>query len=268
MELQVQRRYLYKMTHLTSNISLGGLGMTTFCVARITCGILLLTGPILSPSMMRTAVAQQVPMSRKQIAVIDFNYSNSQSTDDESFQNMGGAQDIRLKLVEALQTDKTYQTVNNHRIEQTLKALNLSSPLSSNDAIKVGKALGADIVLTGTITKFEISEICSGPSINCAPEVKAHVVLETNAVETASGKVANRRSDASMTRRLSSGSRVSPVSRAAALDEVLDQAINNLIKGLANTTDHVKFRRRINPKSVPEIDYNLKDFLDSSAGVI
>ncbi|MGF1601446.1 MAG: CsgG/HfaB family protein [Thermosynechococcaceae cyanobacterium] len=213
--------------------------MTTYLSARLALGALLLTGSILPP-VIRPAIAQQVPIGRQQVAVLDFSYNNTQSPYYASYQTVGVSKGVSVKITEALDADRTYRTIDQSRVEQTLKTLNLSGPLSTADAIKVGKAVGADIVLTGTISKFEAGPKCSGSSSDCAATT-AQVAIETQVIETASGNVATRQSDANMTRS-GSGSSTNTV-----LDEVVDQAIANIVDGLTDNTDRVEFRRSITP---------------------
>ncbi|MGB7416051.1 MAG: CsgG/HfaB family protein [Thermosynechococcaceae cyanobacterium] len=205
-------------------------------------GVLLLTG-LGNASSLQPVIAQQVPVGRQQVAVVDFSYGNTRSPYYTSYENIGVSKGVSAKIAAALKTDGTYRTVDQSRVEQTLKALNLSAPLTNADAIKVGKTLGADIVLTGTISKFEAGPKCSGSSSDCAA-VTSQVVIETNVIETASGNVATRQSDASMTR---SGSGVGQDAKTMVLNEVVDQAIANVVNSLTDNRDRVEFRRSITP---------------------
>jgi hypothetical protein len=200
-------------------------------------GAILLTGSVLSP-VIPPAIAQPLPTARQQVAVIDFSYSAPSSDDAATVDVSKG---VSAKIAAALNADGTYRTVNQDRVEQTLKTLNLSGALSATDAIRVGKALGADLVLTGTITKLESGQKCTDPSSDCAA-IMAQVVLETNVTETASGNTATRRSEASITR---SGAGTN--TQTLVLEEVVDQAIANLVKGLTENTDRVEFRRSVTP---------------------
>lgn len=213
--------------------------MTTHLSVRVALGAILLIGSFLPP-VLQPAIAQQVPFGRQQVAVVDFSYSNTQSPYYASYQNVGVSKGVSAKLSEALDTDRAYRTIDQSRVEQTLKTLNLSGPLTTADAIKVGKAVGADIVLTGTITKFEAGPKCSGLSSDCAA-ITAQVAMETTVVETTTGNVATRQSNASMTR---SGS---GIGTNAVLDEVVDQAISNIVNGLTDNSDRIEFRRSITP---------------------
>ncbi|MEO0373676.1 MAG: CsgG/HfaB family protein [Cyanobacteria bacterium P01_A01_bin.17] len=225
--------------------------MPTHIAARIGLGILLLTGPLLSPTL-KTVVAQESPDSRQQIAVVDFSYGDTRSPHYASYKNVGVSKGVSARMVEALAAEDAFIVVDPNRVQQALVTLNLTGPLTQADAISLGENLSADVVITGTITEFKAEQACVGGQ--CSPETMAQINIESSMVEVDSGNVATRRSNVSMTRE-QSGDVPSPSGGLGAeskpnsnvLDDVVDKAIANLVKGLTGEPDSIEFHRRVYP---------------------
>jgi curli biogenesis system outer membrane secretion channel CsgG len=212
-------------------------------------GVLLLTEPMLPPNW-QTVMAQDVSSSRQQIAVVDFSYGNTRSPYYASYQNVGVSKGVSARMVDALAAEEAYVVIDPIRVQQALKALNLTESLSPADAISLGKKLNADVVLTGTITEFKAEQTCL--SGDCAPETKAQVTIESSVIEVDSGNVATRRSNATLTREQSEEASPSQNLLGAepsrgVLDEAVEKAIANLVGGLTGNPDSIEFRRDVYP---------------------
>lgn len=201
------------------------------------------------PVVQQAAVATAAPNSRQQIAVVDFTYRSAAETGSDPGLAVG------TQLFEALMANGTYTVIDRSRVAQTLSTLNFGRSLSVDDAIKLGETLGADLVVTGTVTEFSAQQQqCTVSRAVCTPKTTAQVALEANIFETDAGTVTTRRSQIKMTREQQgtpapeAGSDVAKV----ALEAAADQAIANLVDGLTGGTDFIEQRRQFIPQNDPE----------------
>lgn len=215
-------------------------------------GIVLLIGGLLSP-MPPTVMAQEQPEDRQQIAVVDFSYGDTRSPHYASYKNVGVSKGVSAQMVAALATEDAYVVIDPSRVREAFQRLNLTRPLGTANAMQLGEYLNADVVLTGAVTEFQVEQVCEGGS-QCSPETKAQVAIESSVIEVDSGRMTTRRSDVNMTRE-QSGNPVFPANHLGAepqsgrnvLDDAVDKAIANLVKGLTGEPDSIEFRRNRYP---------------------
>ncbi|MEN9229532.1 MAG: CsgG/HfaB family protein [Thermostichus sp. DG02_5_bins_236] len=100
------------------------------------------------------------PTSRPRIAVLDFDFSSL--SNQYSIPNASrGVSDV---LVDRLVKDGTFSVIERSRLEAILaeQNLGLSGRLDSNTAAQVGRILGVDAVIIGSVTQFDVSVRRSG----------------------------------------------------------------------------------------------------------
>lgn len=133
------------------------------------------------------AIAQ--PTKKKKIVVIDFDFANTgDSSYWYSYRGSGAARGISELLINKLVNDGTYSIVSRGAVENYLKEKNISGSMDEATAVKVGKALGVDAVIVGTVTRFNVeTKRASGGlfGIGGSSETqKATVQLTARAVDT------------------------------------------------------------------------------------
>lgn len=100
-----------------------------------------------------TAAAQQ----KKRVAVFDFDYSTVQTTSAAVFgTNLDIGKGISDLIVENLVKSGTYSVIERKAIEKILAEQNFSNSdrADANSAAKIGKILGVDAIIIGSITQF------------------------------------------------------------------------------------------------------------------
>ncbi len=100
------------------------------------------------------------PTSRPRIAVLDFDFS-SLSRPYSVHNASRGVSDV---LVDRLVKDGTFSVIERSRVEAILaeQNLGLSGRLDANTAAQVGRILGVDAVIIGSVTQFDVSVRRSG----------------------------------------------------------------------------------------------------------
>jgi curli biogenesis system outer membrane secretion channel CsgG len=131
-------------------------------LAQMSCGALLLSGCWLSlPAPLVAAeeltIAQANP-TRLRIAVLDFDYANTGLT--YSWGYATPAQGVSDLLTNRLVESGQYTLIERSRIEEILfeQDLGASGRIDASTAAEVGRLLGADAVVIGSITRFNFEE--------------------------------------------------------------------------------------------------------------
>src|SRR3954452_5374822 len=94
---------------------------------------------------------------KKRVAVMNFEYGTVQSSVQAIF---GGNQDIGKGiadlLVDKLVNDGTYSVIERKVLDKIIAEQNMSNSdrFDSNSAAKIGKLLGVDAIIVGSITQF------------------------------------------------------------------------------------------------------------------
>ena len=98
-----------------------------------------------------------VMAQKKRVAVVDFEYGTVQSGAAAIFgQNLDVGRGIADMLVEQLVRDGTYSVIERKAIEKIMAEQNFSNSdrADPNSAAKIGKLLGVDAIIMGSITQF------------------------------------------------------------------------------------------------------------------
>ena len=105
-----------------------------------------------------SAVTAQSPTARKKrVAVLDFDYATVMTNSAAIFgSNVDVGKGITDLLVTYLVKDGTYSVLERKAMDQILKEQNFSNSDRANPATaaKIGKLLGADAIIVGSITQF------------------------------------------------------------------------------------------------------------------
>ena len=105
-----------------------------------------------------TSSAAQAPTARKKrVAVLDFDYATVMTNSAAIFgSNVDIGKGITDLLVTYLVKDGTYSVLERKAMDKILKEQNFSNSDRANptSAAKIGKLLGADVIIVGSITQF------------------------------------------------------------------------------------------------------------------
>lgn len=103
------------------------------------------------------AMSESAWSQKKRIAVLDFEYGTVQGGVSAIFgQNVDIGKGIADLLVDRLVRDGTYSVIERKAIQKILTEQNFSNSdrADSNSAAKIGKLLGVDAIIMGSITQF------------------------------------------------------------------------------------------------------------------
>ena len=150
------------ISRLTS-ISLAALILTGVCVSAIA-----------TPATTQSATQLAQATAKKRLVVMDFDYGTTNSY-YSSYRGVGAAKGISELLINELVNNGTYTVVDRSKIEQALKQQNHTGAIDAGTAAEIGKQLGVDAVLIGTITKFNIEKQSGGGSFLGIGDRRAHV---------------------------------------------------------------------------------------------
>jgi curli biogenesis system outer membrane secretion channel CsgG len=143
--------------------------------------------------------AQAQPQSRRRIAVLDFDFSNVSSP--SFFSTFPGAsKGVSDILINRLVKDGTYSLIERSRIDAVLREQNLgaSGRLDASSAAQIGKILGVDAVIIGSVTRMDAQARNSGGSFGIrlpfglsvdTTDLDAYVQLNARLVSTSTGEI-------------------------------------------------------------------------------
>ena len=224
------------MSRLTS-ISLAGLMLTGVCVSAIA------TPATTQPTTFQTAQAT----AKKRLVVMDFDYGTTNSYYG-SYRGVGAARGISELLINELVNNGTYTVVDRSKLEQVLKQQNRSGSIDAGTAAEIGKKLGVDAVLIGTITKFNIERQSGGGSFmgigGGSQKTKATVQIDVRLIGTASGDILATakavgeadQSDSNISVRGISSSSGSSNNEDTLLSAAVDKAVSQMVTKLAEVS--------------------------------
>ncbi|MCC3405001.1 MAG: penicillin-binding protein activator LpoB [Microcoleus sp. PH2017_10_PVI_O_A] len=173
--------------------------MKTTTISRLTSislATLMLVGvsvnAIATPATTQPATQLAQATAKKRLVVMDFDYGTTNSY-YSSYRGVGAAKGISEMLINELVNNGTYTVVDRSKLEQVLKQENRSGSMDAGTAAEIGKKLGVDAVLIGTITKFNIDKQSGGGSFmgigGGSQKTKATVQIDVRLIGTASGDI-------------------------------------------------------------------------------
>ena len=89
-----------------------------------------------------------------------------------------------------LESTGMFRVTGSIRVEEALADQNLQAdePVTPAEALKIGRLLGAQVVLTGTVTQFMVREVSGGLSRFTGTYTQAETALDVRILETSNGK--------------------------------------------------------------------------------
>ncbi|WP_293358648.1 MULTISPECIES: CsgG/HfaB family protein [unclassified Microcoleus] len=173
--------------------------MKTTTISRLTSislATLMLVGvsvnAIATPATIKPSTQLAQATAKKRLVVMDFDYGTTNSY-YSSYRGVGAAKGISEMLINELVNNGTYTVVDRSKLEQVLKQENRSGSMDAGTAAEIGKKLGVDAVLIGTITKFNIDRQSGGGSFmgigGGSQKTKATVQIDVRLIGTASGDI-------------------------------------------------------------------------------
>ncbi|MEG4502777.1 LPS assembly lipoprotein LptE [Microcoleus sp. F6_B4] len=170
----------------TTRSRLTGISLATLMLVGVSVNATATPATTQPPTQLAQATA------KKRLVVMDFEYgpTNSYYT---SYRGVGAAKGISELLINELVNNGTYTVVDRSKLEQVLKQQNRSGAMDAGTAAEIGKQLGVDAVLIGTITKFNIDKQSGGGSFmgigGGSQKTKATVQIDVRLIGTASGDI-------------------------------------------------------------------------------
>lgn len=243
-------------------------------VARTACGALLMTSfahslPLLPPALAEgVQIAQSQPQGRLRIAVLDFDYAST-GADYWWYSNPNAAQGVSDLLTNKLVNSGRYSVIERSRIADVLAEQNLAvaGRIDPSTAAQVGRVLGVDAVVIGSVTRFNLDEQGGGGSIlgfggggsrrTAEVQLTARIVNTTTAeiVATAQGSGSESQGTANVSISIfGSGG-----SSANNDDELLSGAADEAVTQLADQLTEAAPRLAALPETVPTIDATVAD---------
>lgn len=163
----------------------------------LTSGLYVNTPIVAVEELGKTQIAQAQTKERKRIAVLDFDFASTSRTGFYYgwYGGIGPAKGVSDLLTDKLVRDGTYTVVERSKVEQVLKEQNFgaSGRVEPSTAAEIGKILGVDAVVIGTITQFNVEE--SGGNrvcvVVCIGKKKRGAVVQVNSrlVSTSTAEV-------------------------------------------------------------------------------
>ncbi|NJP10559.1 MAG: penicillin-binding protein activator LpoB [Leptolyngbyaceae cyanobacterium RU_5_1] len=185
-----------------------------------------------------SAIAQ-TRTQRKKVAIVDFDFAN---TSDPSYwyayRGGGAARGMSELLINKLVNDGTFIVTSRSALENYLRDKRIThATIDEATAVKIGQALGVDVVIVGTVTRFNVETRRAGGSFmgfgGGSEKTKAVVQLTARMIDTKSQNIiaamdglgeAERSGGHGAIAGYGSGS-----SSGSGTDEILSQAADNAV---------------------------------------
>lgn len=205
-----------------------------------------------NPAGIKIAGVEQIRVTpSKRIAVLDFDFANVSKTGTYLglYGQNGPSKGISNQLTNQLVKDGTYVLVERSKVEAILAEQNLgqSDRLEPSTAAQIGRLLGVDAVLMGSITQFNMEDSSGGVSVGrilgFGGKKKtqiANVQISTRLVATATGEILTAAEGTGRAAKSGGGGRILGVSAetggdssdrllGAAAQEAVDQVVTQLV---------------------------------------
>lgn len=217
--------------------------------------------------MAQSSESQSQPTEKVRIAVLDFDYS---SVSNPSFMSYlpGGARGVSDIMVTKLVQTGTYSVIERSQIEAILaeQDLGASGRVDASTAAEIGRILGVQAVIIGSITQFDLERKESGGGVfgigASNSETEAYVKLNARVVNTSTAEImtvaeGNGKADQSDTNVtvLGIGGGSSTSNEGKLLTQATDQAITQVVEAL--NTNSAKMGAL--PKPVPSVSALVAD---------
>jgi curli biogenesis system outer membrane secretion channel CsgG len=202
------------------------------------------------------------PKTKPRIAVLDFDFASVSET-ALGFSAKGGAVGISNLLTNQLAKADQYIIIERSRIEAVLSEQNLGQTgrLEASTAAQIGRILGVDAVLVGSVTKFFVEDGSQAVSVGSffglgggQRKQTATVQLAARLVNTATGEilttaegtgVSNKRDGAGSVFGFSGGSTSN--ARDRILGDAAEQAVNQIVTTLTGAAPKIAAQPSLAP---------------------
>jgi curli biogenesis system outer membrane secretion channel CsgG len=140
-------------------------------------------------------LAQAETQTKRRVAVLDFDFS---TVSDPSLLSAfpGIARGTSDMLINALVNSNTYAVIERSRIDAVLAEQNLGSSgrVDATTAAQIGRVLGVDVVIVGSVTQFDVQAKRSGFQVGglfgqSKTEVQADVQLNARMVSSSTAEI-------------------------------------------------------------------------------
>lgn len=193
-------------------------------------------------------IAQTPAPQRLRVAILDFDFASTGLTGGVfSFADGGGpGQGISNLLTNRMVQNGTFSIIERSQIAQVLREQNLgaSGRIDASTAAEIGRILGVDAVVVGSVTRFNLEERRSGVSILGVGNSRRRYIAEVQvtarmidtttaeilAVAEGSGEAEERGNSFSLGGLVTSGSDANGTDRL--LSEASEQAVDALVAQL------------------------------------
>jgi curli biogenesis system outer membrane secretion channel CsgG len=167
-------------------------------IAQGSLSLLLLLGitvPLPVMWMSSESAIAQTPAQRKKVVIVDFDFAN---TSDPSYwyayRGGGAARGMSELLINKLVNDGTFIVTSRSALENYLRDKRIAgTTIDEATAVKIGRALGVDAVIVGTVTRFNVETRRSGGSFmgigGGSEKTKAVVQLTARVIDTKSQNI-------------------------------------------------------------------------------
>lgn len=160
-------------------------------------GLITSINPLLPTATFAQGTEQLQVKNKKRVAVLDFEFASTGLTGGgfSLFGAGGPAKGISDLITNALVKNGTYIVIERSRIQEILKEQNLgaSGRIEATTAAQIGRALGADILIIGTVNRFNLESNTSGGSFfgfgSATTKNVAEVKLAARMVGTTTGEI-------------------------------------------------------------------------------
>lgn len=160
-------------------------------LSSLSFGAVIVTGfglPLLSSLLQPPAVMAQ-EAERKRVVVLDFDFAETSNSGYwYSYRGRGAARGISEMIVSQLVNEGSLSVVDSSQVGQ-----DRWYGVSVSEAVAVGRELGIDAIVMGTVTRFDVSEdeVCVNIAFvrTCNEETQANVQINARLINTATGEV-------------------------------------------------------------------------------
>lgn len=233
--------------------------MKSMSFLRFSCSALLLTGLFAPLPMASVAIAEEPILiaeqnqSRLRIAVLDFDYASTGGQNWVWYGGIAPSQGVSDLLTNQLADSNVYTLIERSQIATVLAEQNLgaSGRIDANTAAQVGQILGADAVVIGSITRFNLEENETGGSIlgigGGRRRHQAEVQLTARFVNTTTGEIIATAQGEGTARQDSGAVSIGGISVGSSTnnpDELLSEAAEEAVGQLTTEFTESDFKER------------------------
>lgn len=224
--------------------------------------------PLLPAVANQMRIAQSQPQTRLRIAVLDFDYAST-GADYWWYSNPNAAQGVSDLLTNKLVQSGKYTLIERSRIAEILQEQNLATAgrIDPSTAAQVGRVLGADAVVIGSVTRFNLDE--EGGSISILGiggsnrTRTAEVALAARIVNTTTAEIVSVAESSASAEKGTGGVSISILGSSSTSanndNELLSTAAEQAVSDLASKLSSAAPQLAALPQVMPVVDATVAD---------